>query len=189
MGPLRLFVALAIGQEVKDSLAAAQQRLARTGAHVKWVRPGSIHLTLKFIGNADPDQVEPIGLALAEAAAGVKPFEIEVRGVGLFPDRRKPRVAWAGLTGDIGIVSRLVERLDEHLFGLGFPAEKRPFRAHLTLGRIRSDRNLGGLLAALDKLQDHSFGTIAADRLILFRSQLLPDGAIYTRLVESPLVG
>lgn len=181
---LRVFVALAIPAEVRESLAGAQDRLRRAGADVKWVRPAAIHLTLKFLGETGAGRVPEIAGALARAARGSSPFTLEGRRAGFFPDERRPRVAWVGLAGEVPALLDLQRKVEAACADVGYPADRRAFHAHLTLGRIKSPRRVDRLADALSELTDGTFGEIPVDRIVLYRSELLPQGARYSRLVE-----
>ena len=180
---LRLFLALELPPEVRDSLEEIQRGLKRTGADVRWVRIGSIHLTLKFLGPVEPERVEEI----AEAASGAGPLTLSPSSAGFFPGARSPRVVWAGLSGDLEELGALASGLEQALVPLGFAAEKRGFSPHLTLGRVRSSRNKRDLIEAVLDLADWRGPGFQARELILFKSDLKPSGAVYTALKRLPL--
>ena len=189
MGLVRVFVALAIPAEVRAALGDAQARLKPAGADVKWVRPEAIHATLRFIGDTNEERVPVLGEAIAAAAAGVAPFALEARGAGFFPEESRPRVVWIGLGGDLPALLRLQARVEAEVVRVGYPAEGRPFSAHLTLGRVRSGKRVKELVLAAQEFSGWVLGAFPVDRVILYRSELRPQGAIYTRLIEQPLVG
>ena len=186
---LRLFWAVEVSQEVRDSLGQLIQEFKPTGADVRWVRPASIHLTIKFLGQSPAEAVDQIAAALAPAAAACPSLNLKPAGVGVFPSHARPRVIWAGLSGDVEELIGLAGRVDEALVPLGFAPEKRPFNPHLTLGRVKSIRGRSRLAEALARLGGWEGPELRAGELILFRSQLNPTGAVYTPLVRLVLGG
>jgi 2'-5' RNA ligase len=184
---IRSFIAIELPEETRQTLAAIQQELKRTGAGVRWVKPSSIHLTLKFLGNVHPAQVEDIAAAVAGAVRHEPPVTLHAAGVGAFPSQRKPRVIWVGLQGQVERLGHIQARLEKALQPLGFAPEKRPFRPHLTLGRIKDRRGLPNLVDALAALDVPEFNSFDADEIILYKSDLRPTGAIYTKLHRMPL--
>ncbi|MBN2469641.1 MAG: RNA 2',3'-cyclic phosphodiesterase [Anaerolineae bacterium] len=194
---LRLFVALELPPPVLDVLKGLQARLQRDAAHcVRWVRPGGIHLTLKFLGEVPASQKTDIIRALEAAADGHPPLALQVAGLGCFPNTSRPRVVWAGLAGDLDALEALQRSTERALSPLGFPPEKRGFSPHLTLGRVQRSaspaeaRALGGLVAqtAAD-LGDTALAGWTASGVGLIRSELERSGARYTRLFDTPLRG
>jgi len=184
---IRSFIAFELPDAVVSLLDNVQQGLKSLPLKAKWVRPQNIHLTLKFLGNIDPANIEDIGQAMADAAGDFAPFTLTVVGIGFFPGIKRPRVVWAGLGGETEVLLNLQRKLVQRVAAIGFPKEKRPFKAHLTLGRIRQTVNPSIIGRAM---QDHSnLGDLqfAADRIILFKSELKPTGAVYSRLKETAL--
>ncbi len=182
---MRLFVALELPPEVKEAAARMQDRLKPSGAGVKWVRPEGMHLTLKFLGEVEDERLPGLPGALDRACRGRGALELELAGCGAFPGRGRPRVVWLGVAGQVGELAGLARALEESLARLGFAPEKRPFKAHLTLGRVRQGgrgrrapdtRELSRLLAGLGAWQGPSF---RAGKLALMQSTLTPRGAIY----------
>lgn len=181
---MRLFIALDPSAGQREKLQELQLRLARSLEGVKWVRPGGLHLTLKFLGDQEPETVPVIAAAMRKAAALVQPFELQYGGAGVFPSPRRARVLWAGILGGAAGVKKLAAGLERELAQKGFPMEDRPFRAHLTLGRARRplpEKKLLQLLAA-----ERSFATEQAEAAFirLYESRLARQGALYTVLEE-----
>jgi 2'-5' RNA ligase len=178
---MRLFIALALPAEVHEELALAQARLR--GLPVRWASPAGIHLTLQFIGEA-PERSAP---ALLEALAGLPdtPFELRLDGLGAFPDLRRPRVVWAGLGGDLAALARLQAAVLGATAPLGFTPEARPFRPHLTLGRVRQDvgpEERAAVGRAVERAAPPAPLAWPAGAPTLFQSALTPAGAVYTAL-------
>jgi len=181
--PRRLFVALEPTEPVRRRIAAAAERIRRAAGGaadlVRWVAEENVHLTVQFLGAVPEERVEAVGEALTAAAAGSRPILLEVKGAGGFPNSRRPRVVWLGLSGELSVLTELASDLGRRLAPLGFPPESRPFAAHLTLGRARDARGapgLGGALAAA--AQDEGVSWRACE-LVLFESHLSPRGPRY----------
>jgi 2'-5' RNA ligase len=176
---MRLFVAVHLSEEVRAALAAVQDRLRSVRAEVSWVRPGNLHLTLKFLGEVEAERQERLGAALAGIVPTTPPFEAAVTGVGSFGGR-VPRVVWAGVGDGAEALVTLAGRVDAALAAVGFPRESRPFSPHLTLGRVRSPRNVVELVEALRREAHGAFGRVNVGAFCLMESQLHPQGSIYT---------
>jgi RNA 2',3'-cyclic 3'-phosphodiesterase len=178
---IRVFVAVEIDSQVVDKISAAITELKSRVPGVRWVDPTNFHLTLKFLGNVEEAQINQIGAALEEQLHPFPRFTINAKGLGVFPDLRRPRILWVGLAG-IELPS-LVSRLESALEPLDFVPEKRSFTPHLTIGRWRQTERASKTLGqALESWKDYQFGATNIDEVILFQSKLNPKGAIYTKL-------
>lgn len=189
---VRTFIAIDLPATVKRSLAATIEKLQATltGREYGWVRAEGIHLTLKFLGNVDEARIPTIAEAIGAAVEGIAPFDMRLDGSGTFPAGRKPNVVWAGLSGDLDALSALQAPIESAMASLGFAPERRDFRPHLTLARIRSrlaDDKVKTLSEALSTVT-HSFEeAFRVDEARLIRSELLPDGARYSTLGTAKL--
>ena len=183
---MRLFVAVHLSQEIRDGLAAVQERLRRLQADVSWVKPANLHITLKFLGETEPKRLESIGSELAEAARSAAPFSLAVAGLGTFGGRI-PRVVWAGVREGAAPLEALAGAVENGLARAGFPKERRQFTAHFTLGRVRSPRNAEVLLAAIRDESTEPLGVVSVEQFVLMQSRLDPGGSIYTALERFPL--
>jgi len=183
---IRSFIAIELPEEVLEGLARLRRELERDGhKFVKWVDPGGIHLTLKFLGNIPSKRVTEITEAVEEATRGVSPFNLEISGLGAFPSLKQARVFWVGIGGEVDKLSRLQQNIDSALAALGFAKEERSFAPHLTLARIRQgaspmERRSFGELIGSTVFEDKYH--IKVEAISLMRSQLTPAGAIYTCL-------
>jgi 2'-5' RNA ligase len=184
---MRSFIAAEIPPDIRDGLGEIQRDLRTSGADVKWVRPASIHLTLKFLGEIQTERVGEIMGTLKEILRGHHPFTLEVRGMGCFPRFNQPRVIWVGLAGDEDRLMKIQQAVEDGMVGLGFPLEIRPFRAHLTLGRVRSAKGRIQLVTGIQRLKELELGSFTVGSIIQFRSELHPQGAKYTVLGEVQL--
>ncbi len=178
---LRLFVAVNLPVEVRQRLAAAQEHLRHGRPDVSWVRPENLHLTLKFLGATAEERLDPIRQTLATVGPKHRAFQIEMAGVGSFGGR-VPRVVWVGVKQGGESLTALAADAELALADLGFPREQRGFTAHLTLGRVRSPRNVEGLAVGIREIQEERFGTAPVETFELMRSELRPSGSVYTML-------
>ena len=167
---------------IKSLLEQVQQELKALQLTARWVRPQNIHLTLKFLGNINPGDIENIGQAMADAAGDCAPFALTVGGIGFFPGIKRPRVIWVGLGGATDALRNFQRNLANRLVTIGFPSEKRSFKAHLTLGRIRQAVNPNILGQTIQDYSDLGNLKFSVDRIILFQSDLKPSGAVYSQL-------
>lgn len=185
--PLRLFIALPLPETVERALTDLQQRFKHFDSQraVRWTAVNSIHLTLKFLGDTSEELIPTIESALRTAVKGQSPFGLQISGAGSFPNLRKPRVVWAGLSGDLAALTRLQTAVEANIAPLGYPAEDRPFVPHLTLGRARQTASITALAALGEQIKQANVGMLAqweANEVYLMRSELKPTGAIYTQL-------
>lgn len=178
-GTVRAFVALELDGGLRQAIRDLQARLRPRLGGIRLVRPEGIHLTLRFLGDASPTQIEELRPRLAAAAALCPPADARVSGLGTFPERGSPRVLWLGLDVPPSLLD-LQHACERAARAAGFEREERPFRAHLTLGRWR-DR------APRPELPPAELGKTPLDTLVLFRSDLRPDGAVYTALARMAL--
>ncbi len=183
---IRSFVALEIPVGLRERLGGLQAELKRRGVTARWVRPEGIHLTLKFLGEIEASRLAVATEALREAAEGSAAFRLRARGLGVFPDLRRPRVLWVGVEDAFGRLEPLVRRLEAAFTRRGFPSEGRSFRAHLTLGRFREPGPGETIVQALGRFGGLACGEIPAEALLLLRSELLPQGARYHEIARCP---
>jgi RNA 2',3'-cyclic 3'-phosphodiesterase len=181
MESIRTFIALELPAELKAGLARMQKTFMQSTAGVKWVRPESIHLTLKFLGDTRMDKVPKVCAALESLTQGVAPFMIDVAGMGAFPNSRNPKVLWAG----VQVEDRLKafhDNLETSLAGIGFAAEDRPFAPHLTLGRLRDGLARKDIAGLIEQHEAERFGRFDAGHIIFFKSELKPSGPVYDEI-------
>lgn len=167
-------------------LVGVLRRLANSRADLKTVRPELMHLTLKFLGDAEESMIDDIMRRIAKVITGVRPFRIRLKGMGAFPSMSNIRVVWVGIE-DGGPLERIAEGLDEAMGELGFEREKRGFKPHLTLARMRSAKNIANVQDILMENAATDYGEYAVDRLLLKKSVLTPGGPIYSTVREQIL--
>ncbi len=184
---MRLFVALDIPEGVRQSLVALMAKLRPICPKARWVRMEGVHVTLKFIGETPVENVEKIKTTLANIPERA-PISINFRGIGFFPNERRPRVLWAGVNGGAELAA-LAAAVDTALAGLGLPREERAFSPHLTLARFETPRGFDALHAAIENSGPLEFGRGTATDFHLYQSVLKRGGAEYTRVATYSIVG
>ena len=181
----RSFISVDI--EPTEALRLLLEGLRSADSDLKVVRPGNLHVTLKFLGDIHEASVEGIVERIESSSRGVRPFTATMKGMGAFPSLSNIRVIWVGLENAEGL-SSLAERLDSSLRELGFDKEKKGFRPHLTVARARSSRGATELQQLMNSNVATEFGTSEVDRIVLKKSVLTPKGPIYSDIREIPLV-
>ncbi|MSO23350.1 MAG: RNA 2',3'-cyclic phosphodiesterase [Acidobacteria bacterium] len=181
-GLTRTFVCVELPASIRAQAEELQGRLAGLGETICWVNPTNLHLTLRFLGEISRSQVETVCLAVRCAAASVDAFSIRLSGTGCFPSPRRPKAFWIGVT-DASNLIRLFEGVEEQLFIAGFPREARPFSPHLTLGRVRVDRNRGKLGEVLAEAEFDAASFLATEVTVM-KSDLRSSGAVYMPIAK-----
>ena len=186
---IRVFWAIALNPEIRSALRDFQKGIRNRVPGINWVKPESLHLTVKFLGEIGEEQLSSIQLAVEDGVKECSPFSLKIEGVGGFPNTKQPRVLWVGVSGEVEILETLARKVEQALIPLGFPAESKTFRGHLTLARIKQGNREVGMALARSQVLDQppSFGILTVHQLCLFRSELKPTGAVYHRLTEIQL--
>ena len=184
---IRTFIALELPPSLISLLAKVQENLQSMGLRAKWVRPENIHLTLKFLGNINSADIDNIGGAMVDAVGNFEPFNLVAGGIGVFPGVNRPRVIWVGLKGQIQLLFAMQRLLEDNLAALGYKKEKRPFKGHLTLGRFKQSVNPNTIRRVLQELGDLTIEEFTARRVIFYKSDLKPTGAVYSQLQQAVL--
>jgi 2'-5' RNA ligase len=187
---IRTFIAIELDSTLKEAIAAVQETLRHelyglaAGVRLQWVRANAIHLTLKFLGDIEEGRVGDILQALEETGRSHEPFSVDVKGFGVFPNLRAPRVFWMGFSGQTDRLIGLAGSIDAALMPLGFPVEPKPYTPHLTLARVKEQsRTIGNALADSGMMRDvTSRGTLSVRVVALMKSELRPSGSVYSRL-------
>lgn len=187
---MRAFIAIEIPNQIQQAIHKATSNLrSELGAAIRWVSPENIHLTLKFLGDISPAQVDALTSTLRAQADSVPAFDVEVGGLGSFPDVKRAHVLWVGLESpaELAALSRGIESACARL---GYEPEKRGFSPHLTIGRVRQDVSAADtqkIRRALEAATIDSLGAVRVDSVHLFKSDLKRNGAVYTKLFSAPL--
>lgn len=180
---IRSFIAFDIDNEsVIKQFSEAQATLVNTGADLKLVKPQNIHMTMRFLGNISPPMVDSIHGEMKKIS--FVPFDVEIKGLGVFPKLKYARVIWTGIRKGADELTNVFNQLEPLLRGLGFKSDPKGFSPHLTIARVKTGRNKSELIRCIQELADYEFGVVRADCLRLKKSVLTPKGPIYSTLRE-----
>jgi 2'-5' RNA ligase len=183
---LRSFVAISLAEPARSEVVGYLERLRATVSGVAWTRSENLHLTLKFLGDVERERLKPLADRLRGLASATAPFTLEVAGIGAFPSLARPRVVWIGVAAPV--LAALAADVEDACRAEGFPAEDRPLRPHVTLGRVRASNRRGvPELGFLARDGERRLGTSPVTDLVLFRSELGAGGARHTPLATLPL--
>ncbi|MEA2038786.1 MAG: RNA 2',3'-cyclic phosphodiesterase [Thermodesulfobacteriota bacterium] len=187
---IRSFLAFELPPEIRAVIFHVSHEIKKSLSDLRCVKPENIHLTMVFMGNVHYEDLDQINKAVSSVCRRYGPFNISIKGAGVFGGRRSPRVLWVGLNGDLERMSYFRDALQKHLKPFGIRQEKRRFSPHLTLGRFRKgDRPEGHLDTILSRYLKLDSPVCPLGELIQFKSDLRPGGAVYTRLNTWPLSG
>lgn len=191
MNQLRAFIAIDLPQPIQEAIEKQTSRLRQAAGDglVRWIPPQNIHLTLKFLGNIAASHMDFLKQLLHQTADSHQPFDVQIGGIGSFPNSKLPRVLWAGVHAPADLAS-LQKNIEAGAARLGYEKEARPFSPHLTLGRVRQgidSRDLQKISAALNGIQIGNIGSARVDAVHLYKSELRPEGSLYTKLFSAPL--
>lgn len=178
---MRCFIAVDISEDVRKSIGGVINRLMPLSSGVRWVAPGNMHLTLKFLGDVKDGSIPDIVKKLEAICDNFGPFAIEIKGTGVFPSVKYPNVIWVG-AGESQELKNIHAIIQESMSEAGFEREKRKFSPHFTVGRVKDRRNIDLLIKELCTFKATVFGSIYIEEILLMRSELKPSGAEYSRI-------
>lgn len=183
---LRAFIAIELPSEVQKKLSQVIQRLQEPlrDVSIRWVKPHNIHLTLKFLGEVSINNLETIKQILIKEAAEVPPFEFSIGELGAFPNLKRPRVLWLHATAPPELLA-LQRSIDIQTERLGYVSKERTYSPHITIGRVNRQVDSGDIHRISTLLQKMHIGLVEVVRVstvTLFRSDLHPDGSVYSPL-------
>jgi len=184
---VRTFIAIELPDEIRSDIRQLTRAFTPYRFDIRWVKPLNMHLTIQFLGDVGPADLDAIGKVLSDKAGFFSRFDLIPRGLGVFPSLKRPRILWIGIAGQTDILGSIQKSVSSGLNDLGFTAQKRPFRGHLTFGRIKSRIDQKRLLDALHAQQKFVSKAFSVDHLVMFKSELTQGGPIYTKLYEAPL--
>jgi len=182
---MRLFIALSISADVRESLASLLNELRCADSKPRWVDPENLHVTLKFIGHIDDERLPSIVAALQKVPAPSQ-IALEFRGIGFFPNDRRPTVVWVGIQAPPELAA-LADRVEQSLASCSISPETRPFTPHLTLARFKEARLSQDLRILIANSKDRSFGKQISTEFRLMESKTKSTGAEYTTLHSFPI--
>jgi RNA 2',3'-cyclic 3'-phosphodiesterase len=175
---VRLFIAIAIPEQIRASFASLLKEFRAIAPQAKWVRAENLHVTLKFLGETESAKLAAFENALS-AVRSSEPVNLEFRNLGFFPNEKRAHVFWTGMETSANLKT-LVSDIDQAAHRLGFPLEERPFTPHLTLARFSLPGVPPKLLQAAKEKSSQPFGSLRTGEFHLIESKLKPAGAEYT---------
>jgi 2'-5' RNA ligase len=182
---VRTFIALELSRPLKEGILDLVEALRKDGLKASWPKAGTLHLTLKFLGDVEEEFLYDVTLAVRRAALDIPPFVLAASGLGAFPTARRPRVVWVGIE-PVDELWDLAAGVEEELAGIGFPRDRRRFSPHITVGRIREPRgSIEGLLETLDAPRER----VEVREVLVMKSTLRPGGALHEVIAAVPLGG
>ncbi|MCX6344063.1 MAG: RNA 2',3'-cyclic phosphodiesterase [Armatimonadetes bacterium] len=184
---IRTFVAILIAPDLKAKIAEVQDQVKMLAPDVKWVAPECFHVTLKFLGDIREDALTQIFSAVNEAAAQLEPFDISFSGLGAFPNPSRARVIWVSIDEGKEQMRKLAEAVDAALAKVGYAKEEKAFKAHVTIGRVKDNKGLGGFARGIDKIDAKDFGRMRVTGIAVMQSELQKTGPVYSQMSESKL--
>lgn len=186
---IRTFIAVEISDPMRRKIARDMAIMKETAPLIQWAHPENLHLTLKFLGDVKENDLEELFDAVADAVENFEPFTIELRGVGAFPNWRYPRVVWAGTAEGSQEAKELAGEVEAACVGVGYERERRAWRPHLTLGRVKEPGHAQGLPEVAGMMEEKSFGLIDVDEVVVFMSSLRRTGPVYSPMARFSLSG
>ena len=179
---MRLFIAINLPKNIKDSLFKSQKSISGNLAKINWVAKKNLHITLKFLGNVEDNKIENLIELASKAVAGTGSFKAKFKGVGTFPGGSNPRIIWVGTDEGGDKLCNLAKNLEETLSNAGYKSEEREFRPHITIGRIKGKTGLDKLKEKLLAHKESEFGEALIDRIHVMKSTLTPKGPLYEKI-------
>lgn len=176
---VRCFVALELSEHVKSFVATVVSALKRVTNEARWVNPQGMHLTLKFLGDVPATTIPTVVRSLEKPLMIPGPIELGIGGLGCFPNMKRPRVLWIGVIDKQSRLQALVQEIGNAMLPLGFPQEKRSFKPHLTLARMKPSRERSTGITLITESQNLAGPIFSVDHAVLFESILKPQGALY----------
>ena len=190
MPRIRTFIAVDLAEGVKDRLTVLQEELAQGAAGVKWVPPANFHLTLLFLGEVEQLDVVQICRVVQTRSRGHAPFTFEIAGLGGFPNARRPKILWAGITDGVNELRALHADLEEGLLDLGcYRREEREYTPHLTLGRLTQEDRAEAWAPVLAKHAGWQGGASPVDEVLVMASEMRRTGPEYSVMGRAALGG
>ncbi|MDQ7841626.1 MAG: RNA 2',3'-cyclic phosphodiesterase [bacterium] len=176
----RTFIAIELSDESRRLVAELAERLRAAGATLRWMKPENLHYTLSFLGEIPAAQVARAVVATRSAVGRTMPFPVSIGGLGAFPGLERPQVIWVGCTEGSEALGRLSGEVKAALDRERLPSDPKPFRPHLTLGRVKDNRQWGELVRAVRSHRDAAIGVEWVRTVTVMESRLTPDGPVYT---------
>lgn len=181
---IRAFIAVELSDQIKETIRNFQEQLKPLGCDISWVKPENAHLTLKFLGDVKIKMIPSVTETLVNSCRDLRFFDTTLTQPGVFPDLRHPRVVWIGLDDTEGKLGQLAGSLETALENIGFRKERREFQAHITVGRIKSGKNIQRLSENLGHYHLPADITLGIRNICLYKSVLENSGPVYSVLAN-----
>ena len=179
---IRTFIAVTLSEDIKQEIKKTQNELKQLTDGVRWVMPERLHVTLKFLGGVKKEQISDITSAVSKCCNDIQPFNLLIKGLGVFPNINKARIIWAGIDEGFKPLSQLAILMDEEFSKLGFENEQKPFKAHITLGRVTDFARLDKFASGIKAYNEVIFGSEVVKSITVMKSEIHREGPIYTPL-------
>jgi len=183
----RLFVAVPMTPRIRRRIGEIVSRFKSVGADIKWVPEENLHTTLKFLGDTPVGKVDKIIDTLEKTLSGFETSRLRFRGIGAFPNMKSPKIIWVGSESVNAKLTAIASSIDEAMASLGFEKEEKKFKAHLTIGRVRSPRGIPELMQEIEKIKNQEIDSMKITEIHLVKSELLRTGPVYTTIKKFPL--
>lgn len=180
---IRCFISINLDDYIIRKIIELIDHLRKCEADIKWVESNNLHLTLKFLGNTPVEDIPLIEKVLRKISKKFLPFYIKIKGIGIFPDKRHPRVLWIGLENKEVIID-IHKQIEANMSKIGYKKEEKEFNPHITIGRTRSLLKIDRLIECLNDYKTYEFGSLLVDKINLMKSNLTPKGPIYTKIID-----
>ena len=184
---IRMFIALDLDESIRQRLTQAAREFPEGNSKIRWVPPENLHVTVKFLGNVAKARARNVCELMPKVAEGIEPFDFEVVGLRCVPPGGRVKMIWADIHEPTGRLAAAAGLVETAMTSLRFPREKRQFVPHITVGRVKMTEDSPGLRAAAAQHAETHFGRQDARELVTYSSKLIPNGAVYTAVLRSPL--
>ena len=188
MSAIRTFIAVELSEVVRAQLSDVTERLQQGLSGIRWVAAKNLHLTFKFLGDVETEKLERVLSTVQDTAKGFAPFTLSFSGLGAFPNMRRPRVVWVGVETGTEELAGIHKAIETALLQIGFPKDDETFRPHLTVGRVKSKKRIRGVEEILSQTAAQ-LDAMTVDHIAVIKSDLTPDGPIYTAMGRYDLSG
>lgn len=182
MNIIRTFVAVLIADEIKNRILKAQEQVRKLAPDVKWVAPENFHVTLKFLGNIEEEKLPEVYEAVESVSRRYSPFNLSISGIGAFPKPERARVVWVGIQDGSEHLKNIANAIDLELAKIGFEKEKREFKSHITIGRVKTNAPTRELARGIYEVDAQGLGSQQVDCVVVMQSDLQLEGPVYSPL-------
>jgi RNA 2',3'-cyclic 3'-phosphodiesterase len=180
---MRTFIAVELPDDIRERIGTYIEAIEAGISGVKWVAPENLHLTIKFLGEIEPADVERLSHCVEQVAKECRSFTMGLSGIGFFPTEKHPKVIWIGADGGEDALLDLYQEMERCLEDIGYDREAKTFSPHLTIGRVKRDKKI----TIPGNLTDFEQVSFRVETIAIMKSTLTPEGPIYEKLSECML--